>query len=563
MGAKFSRGDKPNGFALPTVLIASVVMLIVLLASVSLTVAVRTALNDQYYNKLAKSAADAGIEYAKACLSSNGGKQSWDTKLTTGIKCDGATKMCLSGEDCNYVYVDGSDKRIRTQFEASCIGSTCAKDSEPSNLIVIGRVELLRSDTSVWRKYEKTARLSPSFRVGDTMTTTNTSTCVLQNDNSVYCWGDNTYGQLGDGNFGGKSALPIKVQMPTFVDGEHVSGLTSSVKSVCALTKINGDPGYAYCWGGDNTYGQLGSGDTKKHGLPVRVGDFLGSSIINKKIKSIAISDGHACAIVVESVGNDQLYCWGDNSSAQLGSGDNIPSTNPVSVSDMSLKPIVFDISVFNDTTCALYKSNMSDASGDGYCWGDGKWGQLGDGMSTYDQKTPKKIILPIGGEELSQISVGHADVCAASNQIVANAYCWGAGFIGDGSNYGTFKVPTPLDYSNIGSSAHIKMFDNFFLSTCMQYDDNGDSLLACFGANDSYRLGLSGVTVLSPTKLSLITGAYKVSVGAQHSCTIKTDSTVYCWGQNEYFQLGSDNASLVTSSPIGVTSLPSFRSSF
>lgn len=84
-----------GGFALPTVLIASVVMLIVLSVSVSSVAAVRTTLKTQYYEQLAKAAGEAGVAYAKACLAKNGNKPLWtDTKpLKPGTDCAGNPQL--------------------------------------------------------------------------------------------------------------------------------------------------------------------------------------------------------------------------------------------------------------------------------------------------------------------------------------------------------------------------------------------------------------------------------------------------------------------------------------
>ncbi len=84
---RFYRG----GFALPTVLIASVVMFTILAVSVSSVVAVRTALKTQYYEQLAKAAGEAGVAYAKACLAKNGNVPLWsDNKpLRPSTDCAG------------------------------------------------------------------------------------------------------------------------------------------------------------------------------------------------------------------------------------------------------------------------------------------------------------------------------------------------------------------------------------------------------------------------------------------------------------------------------------------
>ncbi len=140
-----------GGFALPAVLIASVVMLTVLLAAVSSTVAIRTALNIQYYNKLAADAADAGAAYAAACIASGG---SWSGKvLTPNTNCSG-TDIGVS----KYIYESSS---FRLSFE---VGGTDADGNDLSDLAsanVSGKIELLKnSDGAVWRRYSSDTNVS-------------------------------------------------------------------------------------------------------------------------------------------------------------------------------------------------------------------------------------------------------------------------------------------------------------------------------------------------------------------------------------------------------------------
>lgn len=152
-GHKIKNVANDFGYALPTVLIASIIMLMVLLAAVTSTVATRSALSDQYYNKLAATAAEAGVEYAKACIIKNG-SATWTTAnklLTPGLKCDGITfvglvSTCEKNQDCYVVYVD---EKIRTKFEVSfptTIGTTYVIKSK-------GTTELLRKSGTVWRPF--------------------------------------------------------------------------------------------------------------------------------------------------------------------------------------------------------------------------------------------------------------------------------------------------------------------------------------------------------------------------------------------------------------------------
>lgn len=139
-----------GGFALPTVLIASVVMLTILATSVTSVVAVRNSLKVQYYEQLAKLAGEAGVAYAKACLAGNGNVPLWtDAKpLTPGSDCSGNESGCPSDPKCSVL----SDENLRSSFAVKLPKlDTSGKALAIPNS---GYVELLRSSNgAVWRTY--------------------------------------------------------------------------------------------------------------------------------------------------------------------------------------------------------------------------------------------------------------------------------------------------------------------------------------------------------------------------------------------------------------------------
>lgn len=147
--------DLKGGFALPTVLIASVVMMIVLAASVSSVVAVRTALKTQYYEQLAKTAGEAGVAYAKACLAKNGNVPLWGASsnpLTPATDCAGNVVIagCPSAPGCSVTV----NENVRSSFSVP----RPATDSSGRAVTISnsGFVELLRASTgAVWRTYRQ------------------------------------------------------------------------------------------------------------------------------------------------------------------------------------------------------------------------------------------------------------------------------------------------------------------------------------------------------------------------------------------------------------------------
>ncbi|MFN5933343.1 MAG: RCC1 domain-containing protein, partial [Roseiflexaceae bacterium] len=87
-------------------------------------------------------------------------------------------------------------------------------------------------------------------------------TCALTSAGVAYCWGNNVYGKLGDGT-GTSWSTPVTVSMPT---GVTFTSISAGHQNTCALTSA----GEAYCWG-DNLYGQIGDGTTTNRTTPVVV----------------------------------------------------------------------------------------------------------------------------------------------------------------------------------------------------------------------------------------------------------------------------------------------------
>ncbi len=309
-----------------------------------------------------------------------------------------------------------------------------------------------------------------------------------------------------------------------------VATVSAGNNHTCALIANGGLPGTACCWG-DNSSGQLGDGTGINQSAPV----CLTSSTKVEGLpfySSISAGGDHTCAI--QQAGG-AAFCWGDNSSGELGNGTTTTSTIPVPVSG-GLSFVA--VSAGAHHTCGV------TSEGALYCWGDNTFGQLGNGTTT-NSTVPVPVTVVITGGGWNQISAGSRNTCAnfdtnAAPIIDGFAYCWGdnsAGQFGNGTTTGS-NIPVPVGEAPYGTLAGVGT-----LYICVTATSNNT---ACSGNNTYGQLGngtttssLVPVTVTFPTGINAISG---VSAGSDHACAVVAGvpQPVYCWGNNSSGKLGN-----------------------
>jgi alpha-tubulin suppressor-like RCC1 family protein len=167
----------------------------------------------------------------------------------------------------------------------------------------------------------------------------------------LFCWGDNQYGQLGDGTFL-SSSTPVAVMYQNVQQGPLAVGHDHNCYFPWEA------PRTVHCWGWNDS-GQLGNGSTGNQPTPG-----LLYNPVNLQYKEIVAGGQHTCG-VIES--ND-VYCWGNNGRGQLGIGDMIQKTTPavVEVPDLS-ENNVLSITAGGEHTCAVFSPSADYRL---YCWG-------------------------------------------------------------------------------------------------------------------------------------------------------------------------------------------------
>jgi alpha-tubulin suppressor-like RCC1 family protein len=326
------------------------------------------------------------------------------------------------------------------------------------------------------------------------------NSCAIFLDNSVKCWGMNTYGQLGDGTTEHKSS-------PVVLNISNVSQMSLGKNHSCALL----DNGTVKCWGRNN-YGQLGNNSTTNSSLPVSV-----SNLSN--VVEIALGQEHSCALL----DNGTVKCWGRNNSGQLGNGTNTNSSLPVTVSSLSN---VVEISLGVEHSCALLDNGTVK------CWGRNEHGQLGNN-STTNKNVPVNVN---NLSNISQISLGTEHSCALLNN--GTVKCWGANWYGQLAIFTDPVVGIKKTPVSVNGLSNVTKLSLGHLHSCALLN-NGQ--VKCWGNNSVGILG-DGTNIYKNTivNVSDISTATKISLGEEHSCALLEDNTIKCWGKNGSGQIGN-----------------------
>ncbi len=219
------------------------------------------------------------------------------------------------------------------------------------------------------------------------------ATLALMTDGTVWSWGSNDFGQLGD-NSGANACIPVQVDSIW-----NVMAIAGSSGHSLALA----NNGSVWAWG-NNYYGQLGDGTTTERPTPVMV-----VGLPNASVRSVAVGGGHSLALMNDGT----IWAWGRNFSGELGNGTTNDSPAPVQISTLS-GIIAIDAS-------ATYSIALKD-DGSLWTWGNNAWGELGNGTIT-DSPIPVQVT-PTFGQGVVAISAGILHVLALRND--GTVWAWG-----------------------------------------------------------------------------------------------------------------------------------------
>lgn len=327
--------------------------------------------------------------------------------------------------------------------------------------------------------------------------------CALQSDGDVWCWGTNARGQLGDGNSGGSAALPVQVQnVSTAI---QVTAGAGGAGHACALLEDS----TVVCWG-DNNQGQIGNGETDTD--PVTDPEAVcatgtgGTCVKLDDIILVSAGGDHTCALD----NGGAVLCWGDNHEGQLGDDSTTDRVNPVAVNGLSSG--VVDISGGQEHTCAVLangeakcwgRNANSDSKG---ALGDGTYYDRDEPVNVCDDynDTTNECDAVLTG--VLQIDAGFDHTCAVIQGDLLAVNCWGEGNWGqlgdgegrDGPSGDDWYVLTPVevcdidDDSCLGALSGILHVSSGWYNTCATVLEGG---AACWGYHAMGQLGNNVVT--------------------------------------------------------------------
>ena len=432
------------------------------------------------------------------------------TPADTSITVDENLQMVATG-----LFSDGKSSALTT-------GVTWSSSGPGVNIVAtnglatgkIGGVETLTATVGTVSGRTKLTVRAPWV----TIAAGGSHTVALKKDGTMWVWGGNRLGQLGDGSTLDKLSPIIAGSVTNWAKDKVSAGEFHTVA-------IRTD-GSLWAWG-FNQNGQLGDGTTIDRATPVRIGTATNWAMV---------SAGKAHTVAVKSDGT--LWAWGRNSSGQLGDSSTANAGKLVPTQVGTLKTWL-SASAGDSHTVALQTSFEI------FSWGGNANGQLGQGNAT-SSATPTKI----GTEKWASIVAGGRHTLAIRDN--GTLYAWGAGESGQlglGAQADVLApqqvvAPAPGDTGAPLSNNWEKIVAGRGHSMAIKTDGT----LWTWGANAYGQLGDGTLSSASaPMRVGSATSWTVLSAGAEHSFGLQTDGSMWGWGRNLEGQLGNGTLTSVS----------------
>lgn len=366
--------------------------------------------------------------------------------------------------------------------------------------------------------------------------------CGLTEEHRVWCWGNNAYGQLGDGSREA-SWIPVRTALDL---AERYVAITAGTHHACALT----EEGRAFCWGDDRS-GALGA-ETEGEASPLPVPSVAGERFVSLSAGDIPFDEplpeegAHTCGLTLDG----RALCWGNGRQGQLGHGATPEASPPVSPSGGH---VFVKLEASAGYTCGLTEDESL------YCWGKGPLGtppSYAYKAVPLESTTPRIALVgppdappgfPPVPEAFRNLVLGQRHACATDSSGLT--YCWGndiafalstSGYTID--HYGAIvfrKVGLPYDLP-------IYFSELMALGSTISCGVDPQGSLLCWGrALDRY----DSVTPCEEPKndwaqpIELGFDLVDLAIGRRFCedflCVLDEEGLARCWGANPHGQVG------------------------
>ena len=358
------------------------------------------------------------------------------------------------------------------------------------------------------------------------------SALALKKDGTVWAWGVNTSGQLGDGTTTNRTT-PVQVKYDSNTNVNEITAIAMGPYNGAAVRT----DGCVAAWG-DGSAGQLGNGTTASSTYAALVWE-IDVALYLHKITAIAIGQRHMIALKADRT----VVAWGNNGQGQLGNDSMVNSSYPVQVMDywgVDYLSGITQISAGHNHSLAL------SADGTVYTWGSNMSGQIGIDRMLPFATLPELVVGPEDSgvlDNVTEISAGAKhSVAKLSNGKV---YAWGeCSFVDD--TIETLHIPKEVNGGNNYGNGYNT--DKKYIASKIHSGSNhliaqmADGTVWGIGANEAYQLADTFPTETTTTWYKIYTpDAFIVDVSASsmNSIALASNGTLYASGLNSVGQLG------------------------
>jgi alpha-tubulin suppressor-like RCC1 family protein len=348
-------------------------------------------------------------------------------------------------------------------------------------------------------------------------------TVFIQSDGTIRSWGENNQGQLGD-----NSTLDKNTPTQEFTEFTNWSTVSAGYAHTVALTS----GGILYAWG-ENIYGQLGDGESggsvsdynspPDQKTPQLIGSDTWSSVAAGELSTVGIkSDG-------------TLWGWGFNGRGQIGNGTT--GTSQLVAAQEST-----GANHWSSVAAGRFHTAALDSNGNLWTCGDNYYGQLGTGTSggsssAFTPGTDENSPVKIGAETWLMVSAGYAHTVALRSDFSI----WSCGNNEVGTlGTGDLITKTTLTRESTGANDWVAVVAGRFHTVALK--SNGT--LWAWGENSNGQLGDGTFEVkTNPVQeANQMPDWVAVAAGASHTIAQKSDGSLWAWGYNGEGQLGTGN---------------------